>query len=67
MPEPKVDISTPQERAAFRIFADLHPVEAADCNWPEFFAMVREMNPRITEDALKEMLKKLESEEKEEP
>lgn len=59
-----VEIHDDQERAAFRIFAAFHPAEAAEVNWPEFVAMAKDLNPEITEDALRGMLSKLEAAEK---
>ncbi len=56
----KIEINTEQEREVFRTFASAYPHEAADMNWPEFYLMVKEVNPEVTEDMVREMLKRME-------
>lgn len=41
----------------FRIFAKLHPVEAAESDWPAFVRVVREENEVITEEEIRQLLK----------
>ncbi len=62
MENPKVEVNTEGEREVFRTFAQLYPHEAAECNWPEFVKMTREVaGVEIPEDDIRRMLKKTEA------
>jgi hypothetical protein len=54
----KIEVTNDLERNAFRSFAEIYPHEAAECNWPEFVAMVRSKKPGIPEEAIRRLLRR---------
>ena len=41
---------------AFEMFAHAYPHEAAEMNWPRFYACVQKVNPAVTETKAREFL-----------
>ncbi len=58
MTDLKSAIEKEKHRRAFRLFAMKNPQEAADLDWPELFAMCRDIDPDITEDEVRRILKR---------
>jgi len=53
-----VDEDTDVEALAFQMFADTYPHEAAEQDWDKFFALCKQRNSAVTEEAIRAILKR---------